>query len=229
MGEQGQQEPAALAHIERTLAETYRKEIDQEENVWRTLPFFAAMLALQLAALFQIIDKLPAPHTLAGAGAIAFLSAAGFQTVLSLGFLAASIYPRRFEYLASAPLLLAYAQHLMREESETPDGPSALVTLKSELARQYATSAAHNRRINERRERRRFMAGLAALGSVLATVFLVVVTYAHYVSVHAEGIPSDAALQASDAARPNGTCLPGQVRPTDRHTGAAAPADAGRH
>jgi hypothetical protein len=52
-------EPPALAYIERTLADSYRKEIDQEENVWRSLPFFAATLALQLAALSQIIDKLP--------------------------------------------------------------------------------------------------------------------------------------------------------------------------
>ena len=60
------EEPAALAHIEKTLAESYRKEIDQEENVWRSLPFFAATLALQLAALFQMIDRLPDPMSLAG-------------------------------------------------------------------------------------------------------------------------------------------------------------------
>ena len=30
---------SALDHIERTLAEAYRKEIDQEENVWRSSPF----------------------------------------------------------------------------------------------------------------------------------------------------------------------------------------------
>ncbi len=46
----------ALIHIERLLADTYRREIEQEENIWRSLPFFAATLALQLAALFQVID-----------------------------------------------------------------------------------------------------------------------------------------------------------------------------
>ncbi len=60
------EEPPALAYLERTLADSYRKEIDQEENVWRSLPFFAATLALQLAALFQIIDKLPDPTTATG-------------------------------------------------------------------------------------------------------------------------------------------------------------------
>ena len=52
-------EHPALTHIEKTLAEAYRKEIDQEENVWRSLPFFAATLALQLAAIFQVIARLP--------------------------------------------------------------------------------------------------------------------------------------------------------------------------
>lgn len=52
---------STLDHIEKTLADAYRKEIDQEENVWRSLPFFAATLALQLAAMFQIVDRLPQP------------------------------------------------------------------------------------------------------------------------------------------------------------------------
>ena len=59
-------EHSALAHIERTLADAYRKEIEQEENVWRSLPFFAATLALELAALFQVIDKVPEPGTWSG-------------------------------------------------------------------------------------------------------------------------------------------------------------------
>jgi hypothetical protein len=28
-----------LDHLEKTFADAYRKEIDQEENVWRSLPF----------------------------------------------------------------------------------------------------------------------------------------------------------------------------------------------
>lgn len=90
-------EPPALAYIEKTLADSYRKEIDQEENVWRSLPFFAATLALQLAALFQIIDKLPDPTTIIGWAPLGLLIAAGIATLVSLAFLAASIYPQRFD------------------------------------------------------------------------------------------------------------------------------------
>jgi len=47
---------AELDYLEKLFGDAYRKEIDQEENVWRTLPFFAATLALQLAGLAQVRD-----------------------------------------------------------------------------------------------------------------------------------------------------------------------------
>ena len=45
-----------IDYLETLFGEAYRKEIDQEENVWRSLPFFTATLALQLAGLAQIRD-----------------------------------------------------------------------------------------------------------------------------------------------------------------------------
>ena len=74
--------PDTLDHLEKTLADSYRKEIDQEENVWRTLPFFVAALALEIAELTQIKDQL------------ARLSSGPFIAVVALGgiaFLAAVI------------------------------------------------------------------------------------------------------------------------------------------
>ena len=54
---------SSRGHIERTLADAYREEIDHEENVWRALPFFAATLACQLVAVVQRVDRLPEPGT----------------------------------------------------------------------------------------------------------------------------------------------------------------------
>ncbi len=106
-------EPPALDYIEGTLAQSYRKEIDQEENVWRSPPFFAATLALQLAALFQIVDKLPDPSTLAGRTAVALLTISGFAVVVAILFLSASIYPASFDYTSSETELLDHAQELI--------------------------------------------------------------------------------------------------------------------
>lgn len=218
------EKPAALAYIGKTFADSYRKEIDQEENVWRSLPFFAATLALQLAALFQMIDKLPDPTSIAGKFSVGFLALAGALTLVSLWFPAASIYPQKFDYVAREPALLTYAQDLIRDEQDQAnqnqsDPFSALVMLKTKLARQYAKGADHNRQINKKRERRRSIAGLAALGSVLTTVFLVGTTYAHYLSSHAEKDTGHAAAQTNITAPaatrpgPDPTRPAGQLQP----------------
>lgn len=226
------EEPAALAYVEKTLAESYRKEIDQEENVWRSLPFFAATLALQLAALFQMIDKLPDPATLAGAFSVAFLGLAGIASLVSLLFLSASIYPQRFDYVAREPMLLAYAQALILHEEQGSGGAeplSALVTLKTELCRQYAKGADHNRQINKRRERRRSIAGLAALASVLMTVLLVATTYSHYLYAHGEGNAGRVIHQSTPIGRPADGQGPDAGGPAGARSGAPAPAHAARH
>ena len=227
-------EPPALAYIEKTLADSYRKEIDQEENIWRSQPFFAATLALQLAALFQIVDKIPALTTVMGLISIVLVGAAGLCTLTSLGFLAASIYPQRFDYIAKQGALLTYAWDLMRDEEASGDDPrpdpfSALVTLKTEIARQYAQATDHNQKINKLRERRRSIAGLAALGSVLMTVFLVATTYAHYLPIRLEkdhGHDAVRSIVAPDAVGNAGNDARGQAHGS---SGAGAAADASRH
>ena len=228
-------EPPALAYIAETLAISYRKEIDQEENVWRSLPFFAATLALQRAALFQIIDKLPDPAVWTGRVALVLLALAGLCTIVALGFLAASIYPAKFDYVAKEPALLQYASDLIQDEQAPEnlaqeDPFSALVTLKSDLSRQYAVATDHNRQINNRRERRRSIAGLAALGSVLATVFLVATTYTHYLSIRAERDNADVAARAiADAPPARVGARDDPLRNAVRPPGPGAAADAGRH
>jgi len=179
-------EPPALAYIEKTLADSYRKEIDQEENVWRSMPFFTATLALQVTALVQIFNKLPAPVTALGIFASGLLVCAALLDLIALGFLCLSIWPRRFNYVAREPDLLDYAQGLIRDEEEgeaddTQERPaSALVTLKWALARQYAIGADHNRQINKQRERWRARAGLSIVFAVLVTFFLVAAIYGQY-------------------------------------------------
>ncbi len=89
-----------------------------------------------------------------------------------------------YDYMAKQGALLTDARNLVSDE-QTPenqqqqDPVSALVTLKTEMARQYAQATDHNQYISKRRERLRSIAGLAALASVLTTVFLVGTTYTH--------------------------------------------------
>lgn len=187
-------EPPALAHIEKALADAYRREIDQEENVWRSLPFFTATLALELTAVFQVVDRLPPLQTWTGLLSLLLLILSGLFSLVALMLLAASVYPAKFAYVATEVSLLDYAERLVRDEQDPAnqglDDPfSAVATLKSDLARQYAEATVHNRKINKTRERSRSIAGLMTICSVLTTLLLVATSLAYY--SHASRISGD--------------------------------------
>ena len=183
-----------LDHVEKTLADSYRKEIDQEENMWRSLPFFAASLALQIAATVGMVSGLP-PLTGWRLPVIAGLfAAAGTATVATLAFLAASIAPARFRYVSPEPDLRDYALALARAEAVTcpeegrsevsasSSSPEAITAFKNEMARQYGIATHHNRLVNQKRALRRALAGLCMIGSILAMLALLGVA----VSAHIE-------------------------------------------
>jgi hypothetical protein len=223
-------EPPALAHLEKTLADSYRKEVDQEENIWRSLPFFAATLALQLAALFQLLDRLPPIGTWPGAAALALLAVSGLCSLVALSFLAASIYPARFLYIAEDAALLEYGLDLITDEMSPSDqagdgAMSAIVTLKGTLARQYAVATDHNRRINKGRERRRSIAGLATIAAVLSTLVLVAATFLYYIQNH----PPKGSANGPAQPRSEASVSAGHAGPVDSPAFAGGPADAGCH
>jgi hypothetical protein len=179
-----------LDHLEKTFAEAYRKEIDQEENVWRSLPFFAATLALQLAGLAQIRDWVASIAGPLFVTAVILLSVAGSATLAALAFLAFSVWPADFRRVAREPDFRDYAENV-RAEAEGLAQPgssaedvaqSALMTVKAALTEQYAIAVDNNRRVNEVRAKWRTRAGLATLTSVfvvLVLVALVVLTNLH--------------------------------------------------
>ena len=181
---------ALLDHLERTFAESYRKEIDQEENVWRSLPFFAATLALQLAALTQVRDWVGLVGGALFLAAAGLLLLAGVATVLALVSLGASVWPADFRRVAPEPAFLDYAEQVRADtQRAAPPGidpaavaEQALITVKAALAEQYALAVTNNRRVNERRAKWRTRSGLATITSVFAVLVLVgmvVVTNLH--------------------------------------------------
>jgi hypothetical protein len=177
---------SASEHREKTLAEAYRRELDQEENVWRSLPFLAATVAFQLAALFQVMAHLPPPATLLWVETRCCLGISSVATLVALAFLAASIYPAKFRDISTASRLLLYAQAAdRRERAQTrrrnPHPVDALNALRALLAREYADATNHNRPVNQRPSRCRSVPGLATLLSVLATILLVVMVIPAYI------------------------------------------------
>jgi hypothetical protein len=223
--------------IEKTLGDSYRKEIDQEENVWRSLPFFAATIALELTALFQLLTKLPVAGTWAAVGVEGLLAVTGLLLTAALVLLAACIAPVRFRYLSKEPLLLRYTEDLIAAE-QAPENQSyaeplkALPSLKLELARQYSVATDHNRRINKRRELHRAVAGLCVVGSVLMILLLVAVTLVYHVpddtitgDVHGPAQAVTAPGQSAGGA----SASAGGAAPASDPAHPASPTDANHH
>jgi hypothetical protein len=107
-------EHSDCSQIEITIAVGYRKEIDQQEYVWRSLQVFAATLALQLAATFHIATRLPPIGTMAGRASVGVMVLTGMLMAVALGLLAACIALARFQYVSSESALLTFVEALKR-------------------------------------------------------------------------------------------------------------------
>jgi hypothetical protein len=176
---------SSLDHIEQTLADAYSREIERGENIWRSLPFFAATLALELGATSQIARHLPPVGSDARIVSVLCIVAAVAAMLTATTFLAASIFPARFRYLLAEPILLDYSGRLdayePRRAMRGDTNVDARALLRQSLAHEYAASNDHNRRINQRRVLWRSIAGLATLTCVLSIIGLVFITTTYYV------------------------------------------------
>ena len=167
---------SALDHLEKTFSELYRKEIDQEENVWRTQPFFAATIALQFGMISGMLPRgIPISPALGQDMRLAIVLMIPCD-LASLACLALSIGARKYQYIAPEPELMRFAfdldlaeQHVKAQNPQ--DGFDAQQELKRSLAEDYAVATDHNRAINQRGIRLRNIAGLLILLSVLLTLF----------------------------------------------------------
>jgi hypothetical protein len=179
------EEPAALAYVEMTLSAAYRVEIDRAENVWRSLPMLGMVLAIELVAIAVLAGGLPASISIEGALCLLLLLAAAGAVLASLSWLVASVGPQSFRFVAREQALLTYAQTLIHREQDPSnqqqhDPFSAVATLRTELARQYAAAVDHNRRINDWRERQRGLATVAGLAAFVPMLLLAGASFVHH-------------------------------------------------
>ena len=202
----------------------YRQEIDQEENVWRSLPFFAATLALQITGLAQVEGWMAAIDGWMLWATVGLLSAAGAATLAALVFLAFSVWPADFRRVAPETEFLGYAENVRAEtERSASDGADpgdialiALQAVKATLAKQYALAVDSNRLVNVRRAKWRSRAGLATLTSVFAVLVLVGLVVLSNVHGHAQPQTSGSARLAAAGIGKSKVDQHGQTAADDR-------------
>lgn len=175
----------ANEYLEKMLAENYQREIEQEENVVRSLPFVAAALAVLVTIASFVKSYIPAYSTNAYTISIYVLvfSFSG-AVLLVIWFLLVAVYPRHFLYLASSQELYNYVENLRDYYNQLGTPPDDAQTLIVEDVRifmieQYTLGSTQNQANNVARGAARSRA-FTSLVLALGLAFLI----AAIISVH---------------------------------------------
>jgi hypothetical protein len=169
-------------YLEKIVAASYAREIDQEENIFRTLPFAATALAVIFTVMVFI--KNDVPDRLTGVYAlVVWVMLALFWIVIAfaLCFLWATVAAKPLQFLSPPNVLYRYVSEL-RDYYAASRTPSDQIEQKvfedtrTFMIEQYTLGAIHNQRINERRLRARtraFQSLIVALIVAFATVVII--------------------------------------------------------
>jgi hypothetical protein len=172
-------------YLEALMGELYKREIDQEENVVRSLPFVAVGLALLSTIMIFIAKYIPThPLCIYTITVWIMLFLLVCLIVRIIFFLYVSVSRQTFQYIASPNILYDHATNLIsyytilgRTSPEVTD--SVIADMRTLMIQQYATGATHNQAINIARSAARGKA-FGSLVLALALAFAMVVT----ISVH---------------------------------------------
>ncbi len=168
----------ANEYLERLLAASYAKEIDQEENIFRSLLFAATALAIIFA--FMVFVRNDIPNLSIGIYPIGiwFLLALFWTAIaLALCFLWLAVARKPLQYLSGSNELYTYVTNLRSyyTASGTPPDQIELRIIEDTrtlMIEQYTLGTNHNQKINEDRLRARtraFQSLILALILALAT------------------------------------------------------------
>ncbi len=170
-------------YLEKSYAEGYRQQIADEENVPRSLPFFATAFAVLVAIIAASKDLIPDPsldyYPIIVWVLILLLT---ICLLASMIYLLIALWPRDFKYVMSELDLHNYVVELRKyyafdaDLSEEDRAAAILEDLRDELSKQYRIGAANNRAINFGRASKRATAlCLLVIALILAFVMIAVI------------------------------------------------------
>lgn len=167
-------------YLDKIFSDNYKKEIDQEENVWRTLPFFSATIAFELAAMVQLRDRLLDLVGIAFIASSCAASAFCVAVALMLWYLWGSIRPRQLFYIAPETAILEFTEKLAQDLAgigRPTAEQSAFIreALQTHVLEQWAQGASKNRQVNKLRAQLRTRAARMLLLSIVMVLTLMIV------------------------------------------------------
>jgi hypothetical protein len=175
----------ANKYLEEIVAASYAREIDQEENVYRTLPFAATALAIIFS--FMVFIRSDIPDKLSGIYPIliwVMLSFLWGVIAIALVFLWRTVGLKPLQFLSSPSELYKYLTDLRTYYTAVGTPPDQIEQRVVEDARslmveQYTVGATHNQRINEQRLRARARAFQTLILAVILALTTVVIILTH--------------------------------------------------
>lgn len=172
-------------YLETLVAESYKRELDQEENVVRSLPFAAAALAVVSTIMVVIRGYVPSRAIGFYPAAVwIFLIAFGVSVALALCFLFLAVAAKRLQYLSPPNELYSYVIDLRKYYIAMGSSPQqaeqqVAEDTRSFMIEQYTIGAAHNQRVNLERSRTRTKAFATLIVSLALAFATVVIILAH--------------------------------------------------
>jgi len=168
-------------YLEKLFAEAYAREVEQEENVVRSLPIIAAIASVTLLVLREFGDGVPvfdwSPLAFLVHGLII---AIGATFLYVLVFLFVALRPRQYEHPDDADDIRSVAERTLDfYQNEALDAETAeamaLRDVRQQMIEQLARAATNNREQNIERQRARSRA-FNGLVAALALAFVLVGT-----------------------------------------------------
>jgi hypothetical protein len=162
-----------------TFADLYRQEVNAEEDVYRTLPFFGTALGIVIGALAYAAGRLPKWRDVtAMQGSVAFvttgilLGLAIFEAGCVLVWLSRTIARHRYQRIGPEPDLRARVTELQAYyDARGLDGEDQdrelLNDFRQVLLESYCATTPANREINQRRYRFRARAASHLVRSLI--------------------------------------------------------------
>lgn len=170
-------------YLEKLFADAYRRELDQEETVVRSLPFIAAAAAIVIAVVRELgshasrWDGSPSSYLVHSlliliGGALVYNGWFVFRALRRRPYR----YPRgESEIRETAERLVDY--HQKRGHSAAGAEAAAHADIKREMLAQFAVCAEANRKQNESRQRDRTQAFHGLMAAFLFATAFVATTY----------------------------------------------------
>jgi hypothetical protein len=216
-------------YIEKLVADAYKREADQEENVFRSMPFFATTFGVVATAIGLARPAIgPFDSTTASWIVHMLLAAVFLATAAGLFFLTQAIKLRSFKLPMTESALIVWRDDLERFYRESAEPAAAVgAAIVTDLRDAMTTQIAEATEVTRRNNLRRIEARGRAVTSLVAAIALVFALFATILVRDSGAILRHVTDTSGEPVAPRSVVGPGDPdRPLDPE--AARPADANR-